>query len=178
MKFSLQSQISFLSHGLHMPLKRNSHKRIWIVNLQDYPVYKLTNEFVFTCRKYHWLFIPKRDITTFIICLLKQESSVQTSIKDGDRQWELKSCLMCWEAIRLQCHHVSLASHLHDIFLHLMFTSFHQGEKYLPTLILEGLNRWCSMEVETCTWGQVLALQILWVIVLCKVHALDYLLIV
>jgi hypothetical protein len=55
-----------------------------------------------------------------------------------------------------------------DIFLHLMFTSFRQGEKYLPTLILESLNRWCSMEVETCTWGQVLALQILWVIVLCK----------
>jgi len=55
-----------------------------------------------------------------------------------------------------------------DIFLHLMFTTFHQGEKYLPTLILESLNRWCSMEVETCTWGQVLALQSLWVIVLCK----------
>jgi hypothetical protein len=55
-----------------------------------------------------------------------------------------------------------------DIFLHLMFTTFRQGEKYLPTLILESLNRWCSMEVETCTWGQVLALQILWVMVLCK----------
>jgi hypothetical protein len=161
-----------------MPLKRNSHKRIWIVNLQDYPVYKLTNEFVFTCRKYHWLFIPKRNITTFIICLLKQESWVQTSIKDGDRQWELNFMSDVLRSNKATMSPCVTGQSQCDVFLHLMFKSFHQGEKYLPTLILESLNRWCSMEVETCTWGQVLALQILWVIVLCKVHALDYLLIV
>jgi hypothetical protein len=161
-KFSLQSQISFLSHGLHMSLKRMSYKEdmnyesTGLSRLQVdqwiclYPQ-KVSVAF-YTQKKHHnfyYMFVEAGKLSSNKY-KKRWRSSMRTKIMSDVLRSNKTTMSPCVTG-QSQC----------DIFLHLMFTSFRQGEKYLPTLILESLNRWCSMEVETRTWGQVLVLQIL-----------------